>query len=419
MISKATSTSGQAIDKQKSEFMQKTANDEVQRSYNHYAQKEGFDHLKTKQYARAEAATRLRQLHESDIKNGGPGNYQALDLAQNLSDMNTAEMQAQRELELKNDATKAEIRVRDAQAMNQERGYLESLTIEELETELQLAQERGLPTAKYEGLIKLKREKQEQARLDADYKREDLRLRQAKEKRLANQLNSTEFGVLKEVRTTYDEGSKLVRTATELGNKVRAADEAGRSVGVWSAIEEGARSILGIEDIHSVTQAELEAAALERAFSYKQAGAMSDAEAEMYKAAAIKASASPEAWLEFLRLDAIAGERMKRKAAWEDDYISGADMGEQGYVGVRPVEAGVPRGMDGMTKAWDANTQKIEDDIQKEYSRENWGTITGSYDKPGANPEEPLTEANLRRKWGTTPPSVEESPTYPNLPGTL
>jgi hypothetical protein len=96
-------------------------------------------------------------------------------------------------------------------------------------------------------------------------------------------------------------------------------------------------------------------------------------------------------------------------------------MADQGYAGVRDVENGVPRGMDGLTTAWDANQQRIEDEIQEKYSREKWGSLSGSYDKAtaaGAEAEEqPLTEAELRRKYGSAP--VEDTPTHPNLPGTL
>jgi hypothetical protein len=384
----AQSTSAQAIDQQKSQFMQKAAQEEVARSYNHYAAKEDFDPFRAKQYARADAAVRLRKL----------GDPESVRLARQLSEMNTLEMQAERDARLKREGLKAQTEASEASTQNQNRAYLNQLTIPELEAEMELASEQGRPTAAYEGLIAKKREEQELAREAADLKRRDIRLREKKELRLATQLNTTEVGYLKDMNKLYDESSKALNETKLAKQQLDRAVEAGRSSGKALSVQEQMKSYTGMQDADiSVAQKTLASRAMKRAFSLKQAGAMSDAEFDAYMTAVPPADASYEQWNEFLRLDAEVASRGMAYAAFHSDYLGGVGMSDQGYVGI--TDEGLPRGFEGMNSAWRANEADAYSRALDPYSRESWGSAQDVVTGPASTTGD-LSDDELINSYG-------------------
>jgi hypothetical protein len=149
MAAQAATQSAQAIDQQSSQMLQQEAQTDVQRAYDHYSQKEDFDPLRAKQYARADAALRLRKL----------GDPESLKLAQQLSDMNTQEMVQSRDAELKRNNFKADTAVKQAQVESANRNQLVAKTIGELETRRELMQQRGEDTEEITAIIEDKKTK--------------------------------------------------------------------------------------------------------------------------------------------------------------------------------------------------------------------------------------------------------------------
>jgi hypothetical protein len=360
-IQQALAASTQSTEQQRAKLLQDDSADFIRETIDFNVANKGMSEITAKQYARAEAAVRLDKL---------PGEQNKI-LAQQLRDANTIEMRQDKVRQAEMAKLKAQTDSAEAATAVSNRSLLETLSIEELEVKREMALEAGEDASPFDGLIKEKREEQRLARETLEMKREDLRLRQKKEERIANQLNTTEFGYLKTQNEVYDASRDMQRSAERAKTQLDRAERAGRSAGKPLDVQEQMKEYAGMQDADiSVAQKALSERAMQRAFSLKQAGAMSDAEFEAYMTAVPPANASYEQWNEFLRLDAIVGKKAAARAAFHADYLGGTSMSEA-YPGIS--DSNYPRGMEGLNQAWRQYEDQIYADIEEQYSRENWG----------------------------------------------
>ena len=347
--------------------------------------------------SRAAAAAHIRAI-------GGADN---IALANQITEGTTDLLIQQEQRTLQTNKLKAETKAAEARSAREQRAVFEELSLGELK-ELQkdptLAAAYGVDPRQLAGQIadvellqKRADEKFELERNKADIARKNQELAQKREDRIANALNTTEFGIVKKSDQQYNESKDMEDSAVFANEALNRAEAAGRSAGKALDIAEQVKKFAGTEDEDiTVAQKLLSERAMKRAFSLKQAGAMSDAEFEAYMTAVLNASSSAPAWREFLRLDALTGAKGAIQAAFMSDYIAGLDMPQ--YIGI--VDTDVPRGLEGAGNAWRLHRDDAYAVINEKYSRENWGTSSAAPTAvtPPPKPETPGQKRDARNE---------------------
>jgi hypothetical protein len=420
MAAQAASTSAQAIDQQKSQMLQQETQQDVQAAYDHYSKKEDFDPFRAKQYARAEAASRLRKLGDSE----------SLKLAQQLSDMNTQEMAASRDAELKRSHLKADTKVKEAQVEVTNRAQLEAKTIGELETQRELMRQRGQSTEAITAVIEDKKTKgyipvdgldaerlgltpeqlakintpyglpKDTVRLLLEQKRLTLADEAAEAKR--NQLPNTSIKQLEKSAENSFTAANNARQAARLRNEVESV---ARLAGVAGSGQKVFDTLFGTDKDRVQVRAELSGLLLGEALRNKPPGPISEGELKILLDTVVDANADANQIAEALYKIEIANR-----------YAEEYELAKANWMSPKSEEnpTGGNRTLAGFSQYWRAQQEAVYNGLLESNPYKAL-TDEAAAPPPAAAPT-PLTEAELRRKYGSQGPI---DPVNPQLPGTL